>query len=254
TLAHPLNLSQYLSFQSFTGSSTVNDIAFRAAGPLGTLPWGDPQLNFGLEHHRDTTPESMFPVVTPIAPSQDDIARFFPQSQSVDSLYVEGIVPLVTSKNAIPGVSSVDLQLADRIERYPVNAGSDDEFDYYNATPPYVLIEPTPLNANANGQGGTPLQSTATYKSNNETIGLKYKPIDDVIIRASHGTAFLPPTPNQLLVNPTITAFGDTITDPKTGATYQVNTISGGNASLRPQSSKNWDLGLVYEPQEAVLS
>jgi iron complex outermembrane recepter protein len=252
TLAHPLDLSRYLTFQPFSGSSTVDDMALRATGPLGSLPWGDPQLTLGLEHRKENTPEATDPSTDPQSAADSYNVIEFPQSQSVDSLYVEGTIPLVTSKNAIPGVSSLELQLADRIERFSVSAGSDDEF--IHTSPPSIEIFPTPPNANANGTGGTPLQSTTTYSSNNETIGLKYKPVNDVTIRASHATAFLPPTPNQLLLDPVVNVNGDTITDPKTGATYQVNTITGGNASLKPQTSQNWDLGLIYEPKEEVLS
>jgi iron complex outermembrane recepter protein len=252
TLAHPLDLDPYLTSTPFNGSDILNDVAFRAAGPVGTLPWGDPQLNFGLEHRKENTPGSVLPTTDAPGSTLAQSTIYFPQSQSTDSLYVEGTVPLVTSKNAIPGIKSVDLQVTDRIERYSVNAGSEGEITY-NTTPPSYQIVPTPPNANANGYGGTPLQSTATYSSNNQTIGLKYEPIDDVIVRASHATAFLPPTPIQLLVDPVVTPNGTTITDPKTGGTYQVNTISGGNASLTPQSSKNWDLGLIYEPKEDAL-
>jgi len=253
TIAHPLNLSPYLTYSPFSGSDVLNDIAFRAAGPLGSLPWGDPQLNFGLEHRKENTPESVWPTIDPVNPKYGSTTIVFPESQSTDSLYVEGTIPLVTSKNAIPGINSIDLQLADRIEKYFVSAGSSSELIPKSISPPTYVIYPTPPNANANGFGGTPLSNTATYTSNNETVGLKYKPIDDVIIRVSHGTAFLPPAPYQLLVDPVVTPDGGTITDPKTGGTYQVNTVGGGNPGLKPQSSKNWDLGLIYEPKEDAL-
>lgn len=253
TLAHPLNLGRYLVTEPVRGSSTIDDVALRAAGSIAQLPWGAPRLSIGLEHRAEKIPVNMVAVVDPLTPAIDSHSTYFPQRQSIDSLYVEGDVPLVTSKNAIPAISLIELQLADRIERYSVNAGSYSLTSFPNATPPYYYISPTPPNADANGNGGTPLSSTSTYTSNNETFGLKYKPIDDVTIRVSRGTAFLPPTPSQLLLDPVVMHNGDTITDPKTGATYQVGTLTGGNPGLTPQHSKNWDVGLIYEPREHVL-
>ena len=72
-------------------------------------------------------------------------------------------------------------------------------------------------------------------------------------LRGSFATAFLPPTYSQLLPNPQVIPDGDTITDPKTGATYQVNVVNGGNPSLKPEHDKNWDIGVIFEPQGNIL-
>ena len=208
-----------------------------------------------MEHRNEKTSGATSDLLEPLTPQGTSYQLYYPQQQATNSLYGEADVPLVTSKNEIPGVALLELQLADRIEWYSVDSGSQYENVYPNASPPSYNISPTPLDANSNGSGGTPENARSHYSSNNQTFGIKYKPLDDVTLRASQGTAFLPPTHSQLLTNPAICALCDTITDPKNpgAGSYQVNTITGGNPDLLPQHSKNWDLGLIYEPMQGLF-
>jgi len=91
-----------------------------------------------------------------------------------------------------------------------------------------------------------------SYTANNGTFGIKYKPLDELTIRTSYSTAFLPPTALQLLTDP-MPQFGIPIVDPKNGEAYNVIVTSGGNPALQPQRAKTWDLGAVWEPHESVL-
>jgi iron complex outermembrane recepter protein len=254
------NLTQYVVSQEYGSSSTLNDLALRGVGPVGHLPWGDPTLAVGLEYRKENYPSSNYYVQNQGYLPNGDIYLYpsdnyyLQQSQSTGSLYAEATVPLVTDKNSVPGVRSLDIQVADRIEHYSVSAGTTQETVSYQTSPPETFYYPTPPNANADGSGGTPIKAGPSYSSNNETAGLKWKPIEDVIVRVSHATAFLPPTFTQLLPNPVVCQLCDTITDPKNGQTYQVNTITGGNPNLEPQTAKSWNAGIVFEPKEPALA
>jgi outer membrane receptor protein involved in Fe transport len=240
TIAHPLNLAPYLGQVSEAVSSTLNDVALRASGPLGSFPWGRPTLTVGLEHRKEGFDNDNFSNSFPLTPGNDFQVISFGQSQSTDSVYAEAAVPLVTAKNAVTGIHSLELQLAGRSERYTVFAGT-----------PYVNI--------FGGEPSGPPQGdhdTIHYTSTNPTIGLKYQPVRDVILRASYSTAFLPPTASQLLPNPTLDCGPSAcipITDPRNGQTYNVNVTQGGNPNLKPQTSKDWDLGAIWEPKEGAL-
>src|ERR1700733_5385248 len=122
------------------------------------------------------------------------------------------------------------------------------------APAPYICYSPSSSTSAFPNQCDTPVSGgTTSYNSINKTFGLKYKPIDDVAIRASLAPAFLPPTYSQLLPNSTVVPNGDNITDPKTGEQYSVSTTSGGNPNVKPEHDRSWDIGLIYQPQQEAL-
>jgi outer membrane receptor protein involved in Fe transport len=248
-IAYPINYAPYLAPVTYDSTSTLDDIAIRAAGNYSLFSWTSPTAAVGLEHREESYPANSLLAVYPLTPIADNGTTWFKQLQSTDSVYAESTLPLVGKSNAVPGAKVLELQLAGRIERYSVDAGTSS-----------VATDPYP-----NGIGGGPAlvcyspsldaacqiplpRSKSTYSSSNGTLGLRYKPIDDITVRASIGTAFLPPVFSQLLPNPQVNPNGDTITDPKTGATYQVSTIGGGNPNLMPEHDKNTDIGLIYQP------
>jgi iron complex outermembrane receptor protein len=235
TLAYPLNLAPYLTPTSYSGNSTLDDLGLRASGPVGTLPWGRPELTVGLEHRKEGFHDSNFYVVSPVMPANDQHTVYFGQSQSTESAYMEALVPLVTDTNAMPLLKSLTMQLAGRSEHYNVTAGTP--FAFY--APDGSLLSYSPPQ-------GT--RQTIEYTSTNPTIGLKYKPVMDVTFRVSYAKAFLPPTAIQLLPNPTQSDAGF-ITDPRNGQYYDVSATYGGNPNLKPQTSRDWDAGMIWEPQ-----
>jgi len=239
TLVHPLNLTPYIASNNFGGRSTLNDLGLRSSGPIGSFPWGRPTLTIGLEHRKEASSDSNFYEVFPLTSADNQQEIFFGQSQSTDSIYAEAQIPLVTAKNALPLIRSIDLQLAGRSEKYTVNAGT-----------PYAYILPVDYQAFNPPQG---LHRTIKYTSTNPTVGLKYKPVEDLTFRVSYATAFLPPTFSQLLPNPSLSRTTLTIVDPQNGETYPVNYIQGGNPNLEPQTAKDWDIGLIFEPQAEIL-
>jgi outer membrane receptor protein involved in Fe transport len=239
TLLHPLNLSKYLSPTQLHSSTVLDDLALRALGPLWTLPWGTPDLAVGLEHRVGDTKRMADDLNFPITTSADEHLTYFARRQVTDSAYGEVQVPLVKA-DWLPLLHSLDLQLSGREERYTVDAG----------TPYYIQF---PNNPASNSYGaptlnGQPYSSKATYTSNNGTLGLKYQPVSQLTLRASRATAFLPPTPDQLVKNPVVDPSTTTVIDPKSGQVVSVHTLSGGNPNLTPQNSKSWNVGLIWEP------
>lgn len=135
------------------------------------------------------------------------------RNQTTNSLYAEATVPLASPALGIPGLYSADLQLAVRHERYDVE-GSGAKFD---ATMP--------------------------------TFGLRYQPIESLILRASYGKGFVAPSYSQL-VDPVLSTTPSSINDPRRGNEFndQVFTLSGGNPNLEPETAKNFNAGLVFLP------
>ena len=261
---YPQNVAPYLYYQTYGSSSTLNDFSMRTTGPIAHLPWGDPTAAVAIEHRTEGFPTSNqtdFLSTASNAASKsfaalNGIVTYFGQHQSTNSLYIEGHVPLISGLNAMPGLRELELQAADRIERYDVVTGTSSESVGLGGTlPGGVVVNPSICySPSLDPQCQIPVpRATTSYSSNNATFGVKYKPVDSVTVRASFATAFLPPNYGQLLPNPQIAPNGDTITDPKTGSTYQVNVVSGGNPNLKPESDKNWDIGIIFEPQDRIL-
>ena len=118
----------------------------------------------------------------------------------------------------------------------------------------------------------------------NSKFGLKWKPIDSLLVRATYGTGFRAPTVDDLyggtvstrdsFTDPCDTSFGTAATSPTVAARCQalkvpanfrqlnsdgtvatkpgqqstVDFNSGSNAALKPETAKTWTVGLVYSP------
>ena len=239
SLLHPVNFAKYLVPQSYSGSSTLDDFALRGSGPLGSLPWGTPTLTIGVEHRIAKTPENVVTLTYPISTDNSNLTTYFARQSTTDSAYGEMTIPLV-KQDWLPLVHTLELQLSGRSERFKVDTGT-----------PYSVYYPSfdELDYAAPTLNGQPFHSKASYTSTNGTAGLKYQPVPELTLRASLATAFLPPTPAQLIANPVPDLFPSYITDPTTGATYAVGTLSGGNPNLKPESSKSFNVGVIWEPR-----
>src|SRR3569833_1428555 len=115
------------------------------------------------------------------------------QTQRVKSAYLEAMVPLVGAGNRVAGVRLLELQLAGRWDDYQTRGTN------YIAFPGFDELE----------------QAQNKFSSTNATLGLRYVPVEDVMIRASYGTGFLPPAVNQLV--PISFDFFGFYTDPRRG-------------------------------------
>lgn len=245
TLMYPLGYSNYLYTSSFTGSSTLDDVALRGSGSLWELPTGAPRLTVGLERRIGTKPETSFTRDVPSSITSSYIVKSFARKQVIDSLYAESEILLV-KEHCVPFLDTLALQLSGRIDRYRVDSGT-----------PIVLIgykkDPVTYTYGTPNLNGQPFFARTSYQSKNYTLGIKYQPIPDLILRASVATAFVPPTPDQLVKNPLPGTRLTTIDDTKTGGRYGVETIGGGNPDLTPQHSRSINAGVIWQPQEALL-
>jgi iron complex outermembrane receptor protein len=99
----------------------------------------------------------------------------------------------------------------------------------------------------------------------NPKITAKFRPIDQVMFRASYNTAFRVPTFNQIyngvLQSPNP---GNTLVDPSTCPSGVVSatvpgcqaitpdTLSGGNVNLGPETAKEYSIGVVLQPTARI--
>lgn len=211
----------------------LSDIGLRVAGAVGRLPAGSPTLTIGLERREEERERSPGSAIYPSSPANSNSYYYLPQSQRTDSFYAEANVPLIGSANEFPFARLLDLQLAVRTERYSVDSGTLFQYD----SGPLMGSNP-PLS-----------RYDVDYTSTNQTIGVRFKPVDSVLLRASYATAFLPPAFSQLLPGTFNPTSATNVIDPRRG--NQVTTVSflnGGNGDLDPQTSESWDVGLIYEP------
>jgi len=190
------------------------------------------------------------------------VIEYFPgASESDDSGYAELTLPLVAKSNGIFGVKQLDFQAAGRF----------DNIRELTTAPIDIIMEglagggtaTSPNLANGTLEPFTP--GRTVYRATNGTVGIKYRPAEDVFFRASYSTAFVPPVYTQLL--PPIAPGGRvqvsgaypgvpttspwpyaSVTDPLLNATYTIPDITGGNPNLKPETSRGFDWGVVFEP------
>lgn len=208
-----------------TPSETVlKDASLRFAGPVGRLPGGTPTLSLSFQHR-----DQEYGDATQVDHAFN-LSIYFPsRSQSVDNVYAELKIPVVSELNRLRGVQELEVQLAGRYDEYTVRGVTSQ-----------IFSPATPL-----------VRSTATSSSTNPTLGLRWKASQDLMFRASYGTGFLPPTVNQVLANPGLVT--QTILDPlrgKSQTAVQVSQyISGGNPNLKPERSISRSAGIVLTPR-----
>jgi len=203
--------------------TTLDNVTFRAAGPVGQLPGGAPTLSMLTERREDNFAESRQIAFgsTTLYPST---------SQVVQSFYAEARLPMVGAKNILSWVRMLELQLAGRVDHYESNA----------ATPAITA-------ATASSQ---PDRFTRKLRSADPTIGLRFQPIEALILRASYGTGFVPPTVAQLVSNPLFNLGAGLPLDPRRGntSTGPIQVRLGGNPLLRPEESESWSAGAIFKP------
>lgn len=86
-----------------------------------------------------------------------------------------------------------------------------------------------------------------TYKAS-----LRWQPTKSLVIRGGTGTGFRAPSLVELWL-PQVVGTSAQFTDPKTKQTnLQVNEVSGGNPLLKPETTNQNSLGIVFSPVDAV--
>lgn len=225
----PVDFSPYIGTRFIFPSqdTTQHDYSMRVAGPLPVpLPGGAPTLSLLAEHRKDLLEENSFFV---------SFGVFTPgRSQSVDSVYGELALPFLSPDNNVPFASELTVQLAGRWDEYTVHS-----------------TDPTSVNLPI-APGTTIDEVTSTMSSTDPTLGIRWRPIRDVALRASYGTGFLPPAVTQITPAPplTVVAGSTALTDPRRGGEPLGDVIltQGGNPDLRPEQSESWSAGFILTP------
>lgn len=238
--SHPIDFSAYSAPRTYHGVTTLQVGTVKASGPLVKLPWGQPRLALGLERRRAFSPErTLHTNFTRTSVNSNEIA-YYAQKSVTDSGYAELHAPLVKG-DWVPGLHQLELQLSGRAERFDVQTGTMYETRYFNRMPPETVL----FGAQQNGM---PYSSRTNYTSTNYTMGIQYKPLKELALRVSRATAFLPPSIQQLTDFPQLNTGTTNIMDPVRGVQTAVFTRSGGNPTLKPQTSRSVNAGLIWRP------
>lgn len=233
TLAFLTNLDAYRSFRLSEYRSRSETESLRLGGPIGSLPAGNLNLSFLAESREDLIGNGGFDATATggINAPYVTTSNYSPGKQSVDSVYTELSVPIFAEKNGVPLMDDLSLQLAGRADRYRIRPGP-------------IRVAPGAI---------APVYADVKRNSTDPTIGLRWRPVKDMIVRASYGTGFLPPSVDQIgaPVGPFAGGAGVVI-DPKRGntsnTTYQA--IFAGNPNLQPEKSESWSAGIVLTPSQ----
>jgi len=136
-------------------------------------------------------------------------------------------------RNAVRGIQQLDLQLAVRRDDYTVGSGTTS-----------IYLNGPFFNPNARV-----LHSSSDFNSSNPTLGLRYRTVKDLMLRASYGASFLPPSFSQLAAQPS--SLFAALSDPRRGGeTFSAPVISGGNPNLAARKiPPALEAGLVFEPR-----
>lgn len=112
-----------------------------------------------------------------------------------------------------------------------------------------------PLGAPSGQQDILSLQLAARYDDYSDfgskmtwQAGVEFRPAESLVLRSTYGTAFKPPTLYQLHVPDMNSSLP--VSDPqRNGEIVVVQTVTGGNANLRPTSGRSTTFGLDWSPR-----
>lgn len=155
-----------------------------------------------------------------------------PTTTSSFGVFGELTIPIFDEQRNLPGLRLLEV----------VASGSRDK----------QKVDSTVLKANGS-QSVTDLtakleleKAKSNYTSLNPVVSVRYKPVNDLMLRGSYSTGYVP-TADYLLL-PQLTANGS-ITDPKRGSsTYDTSITTGGNSEVDPEHSDTVSAGIVYTP------
>lgn len=235
---YPIDYSAYLmpTNNSVFGplDTVMRDATGRVSGPIFRLPGGPLNLSASVAQRKEKALTAFEDVLSATAvPS----ANVYPgASQTVSSYYVELRAPLITATNARRFMQSLELQASERRDEYRTRGPA--------AT--FLSL------ASRDSSLPSVSYSTNASDSNDYTLGLRFSPVQDVMLRASAGTGFRVPDINQIATTPLLDG-SVTLNDPKRGggraSTGLIKLDVGGNPELTPENSKSWSAGIVLAPR-----
>lgn len=224
------------------------NLVTKLAGPLPiALPGGRPVVTLNFEHNS----EVLGPTVNgQIGTDLSNLTYTARRSETMDALYFELTAPLFGAGHTLPLVQELTITAAGRWERY---SGS--------GAPVYTCLTtfgPATAQDVAQCPGDATIESATTHNSHiDPTISAKWVPARGIMLRGSFATGYVPPQLNQLVRQPML-IYTDA-TDPQRGnehiGTYipdygiwAVEGYTGGNANLKPETSRTITAGVVLQP------
>ncbi len=239
----PLDFTPYLLPlpNDFSGpfQTVLRDATLRFSGPVFRLPGGSATLSTLIEHREEVMQDAIAEAYSNRFGRQ--AFTFYPQrSQNADSAHLEANLPLIGRSNQRPLLRELQLQLSVRHDRYETE--SDGSQGYQIASRDAPLPE---LN-----------YITSRMDSTDYTVGFRVSPVEDVALRASFGTGFLPPAVTQIVPGSSVIEFPFGFIDRRRGdadvyAGQPYTLITSGNPNLKPEHSESWSAGLIFTPRVA---
>lgn len=227
-----LDLAQYRGLQASHNVSTLTEFTGRASGTAFELPGGSVRSTFIVGSRKQGNKQGEALVEYENYPADFSRTITLPRHIVDDSYAAELNVPVFGQKFVFPLLQSLEFQIAGRYD------------DYHAVQRAYVGNFTSTITTRAINS------SKSHYSSDNQTYGLTWKPVRDVMIRASYSTAFTPPDPSELLPTTLTTTNKTTITDPRRGdSRYVVESLGSGNPNLMPEDSESATLGVVFTPR-----
>ncbi|HLP26280.1 MAG TPA: TonB-dependent receptor, partial [Acidobacteriota bacterium] len=227
-----LDLAQYRGLLSSRNASTLTEFTGRASGTAWELPGGSLRSTFVVGTRRQGNKQGE--TLTEYENYATDFSRSITLPRHIvdDSYAAEINVPVFGRKFAFPLLESLELQVAGRYD------------DYHSVQRSYAGNFTSTITTRAI------TSSSSRYSSDNQTYGLTWKPVRDVMIRSSYSTAFTPPDPSDLLPTTLTTTTKTTITDSLRGnSRYIVESLGSGNPNLKPEESESATVGVVFTPR-----
>ena len=243
TSTFPLDLSPYavVSPNAIIGprDSLLKNFAVRVSGPVFELPAGSVNVSALIETRDEILEEYYFDSYDFLSGVPGSLNTDFVPSrdQATNSAYLEVLIPIFSSANSVPFVQALDLQISGR-------------YDDYSSESPAAFSD-FPVDA----RGELPADPIDTdrndFDSFDYTFGLRYEMSDDLLLRASYGTGFLPPSVGQIF-RESNDSFFVTGTDPKRNGEnifVRGTVLFGGNPDLGPEESESWSAGAILAPR-----
>ena len=195
---------------------------FNFSGTAWTLPAGDLKVGGGADYYMNNLSEIPDPIFF-----TGDLLGLNSSNPTISSShgtgeFAEVQVPVIGPAMTLPALHSVSLSGAIRHDDQTVRGF-------------------------ANGSSGPVL--TRGFKSWNPKFGLRWAPVEDLLLRATWSTGFRLPTLSQLYRAPG--ASQPALTDPLGFAIpRQTQITTQGNPALDPEKSTTYSTGLVYSPKQ----
>lgn len=223
--------------------------SLRFAGPLPvTLGGGKPQVTVNLEYNLDRVAATRGAYYE----GSFGLGSFQPEStQKTLSYYAEVVLPLIGQTNNIPLMRMLELRVSGRGERYTGRGAS--QITCTLGLAPLTLADPF---AGCPGPTDIPTFAETTSERIDPSVSFRWFPFQPLMFRGSYTTGFLPPRLSQLTsltgnatINLVDTARGSESIGINPGPFgLTVPASFGGNPDVKPESSRTFSLGTVFEP------